>query len=168
MLKIKNATADDLPYIAELYLSKVYKGTTAYDYQVNYYSEKQRHLTKFKQYLNNSNKGIYIAYDEESILGFCIFEPHTHLSNCLHIPYIYTTIRRYIEIPRQRQIYLKLLFAVANTAITKKYSTMSIINNNYNYIKEVCDFLGAKSHDFIGMNYSYEETLLWNNLDFFQ
>ncbi len=166
---IKNADKNDIEKIANLYISnwkKTYNGLLSEDYLNNMTLEYCLH--KWTKYLNNPSNKIFVAYKDESFLGFTACKKDDEEDNCLYLDSLHVN-----KASRGKGVGTKLINKVCKYAIDRGYDRMSIciVKGNDN-ARKLYKKLGAVHYkDFIddfGGTKSNSEKLMWNNLNCFK
>lgn len=149
MFTARKASEADLEIITSIYKKKT--DITVYK---NY----------FQNYINESNKGIYLTVYNNIIFGFSSFEPDKDISNCLLISNFYFDFSKIRNISENNIKGTKcgMILFLMNKASEMKYKKMSIIGNNINGIHDICISYNAKVVDFCGLMYSYHEKLVFD------
>ena len=121
-MNIREANAEDMEPIANLYVmnwKKTYidllpdnflNGLTVND-----------EIKKWQEYLTKEKHRIFVAYENESFLGFSACKEDEELKNCLYLDSLHVS-----EISRGKGVGTKLINTVGNYAYIKGYENMSI------------------------------------------
>ena len=121
-MNIREANAEDMEPIANLYVmnwKKTYidllpdnflNGLTVND-----------EIKKWQEYLTKEKHRIFVAYENESFLGFSACKEDEELKNCLYLDSLHVS-----EISREKGVGTKLINTVGNYAYIKGYEKRSI------------------------------------------
>ena len=168
-MNIREANAEDIEPIASLYVmnwKKTYVGLLP-DNFLNGLTVNEG-IKKWQEYLNKEKHRIFVAYENEKILGFSACKEDEELKNCLYLDSLHVS-----ETSRGKGVGTKLINTVGSYAYIKGYEHMSIciVKGNDN-AKGIYEKMGAKHYkDFIGYfgdTESNSEKLIWNNLNYFK
>ena len=168
-MNIREANAEDIEPIASLYVmnwKKTYVGLLP-DNFLNGLTVNEG-IKKWQEYLNNENHRIFVAYENEKILGFSACKEDEELKNCLYLDSLHVS-----ETSRGKGVGTKLINTVGSYAYIKGYEHMSIciVKGNDN-AKRIYEKMGAKHYkdfiDYFGDTESNSEKLIWNNLNYFK
>lgn len=125
-------------------------------------------IKKWQEYLNKEKHRIFVAYENEKILGFSACKEDKELKNCLYLDSLHVS-----ETSRGKGVGTKLINTVGSYAYIKGYEHMSIciVKGNDN-AKRIYEKMGAKHYkdfiDYFGDTESNSEKLIWNNLNYFK
>lgn len=168
-MNIREANAEDIEPIASLYVmnwKKTYVGLLP-DNFLNGLTVNEG-IKKWQEYLNKEKHRIFVAYENEKILGFSACKEDEELKNCLYLDSLHVS-----ETSRGKGVGTKLINTVGSYAYIKGYEHMSIcivkVNDN---AKRIYEKMGAKHYkdfiDYFGDTESNSEKLIWNNLNYFK
>ena len=168
-MNIREANAEDIEPIASLYVmnwKKTYVGLLP-DNFLNGLTVNEG-IKKWQEYLNKEKHRIFVAYENEKILGFSACKEDKELKNCLYLYSLHVS-----ETSRGKGVGTKLINTVGSYAYIKGYEHMSIciVKGNDN-AKRIYEKMGAKHYkdfiDYFGDTESNSEKLIWNNLNYFK
>ena len=168
-MNIREANAEDIEPIASLYVmnwKKTYVGLLP-DNFLNGLTVNEG-IKKCQEYLNKEKHRIFVAYENEKILGFSACKEDEELKNCLYLDSLHVS-----ETSRGKGVGTKLINTVGSYAYIKGYEHMSIciVKGNDN-AKRIYEKMGAKHYkdfiDYFGDTESNSEKLIWNNLNYFK
>lgn len=168
-MNIREANAEDIEPIASLYVmnwKKTYVGLLP-DNFLNGLTVNEG-IKKWQEYLNKEKHRIFVAYENEKILGFSACKEDEELKNCLYLYSLHVS-----ETSRGKGVGTKLINTVGSYAYIKGYEHMSIciVKGNDN-AKRIYEKMGAKHYkdfiDYFGDTESNSEKLIWNNLNYFK
>ena len=168
-MNIREANAEDIEPIASLYVmnwKKTYVGLLP-DNFLNGLTVNEG-IKKWQEYLNKEKHMIFVAYENEKILGFSACKEDEELKNCLYLDSLHVS-----ETSRGKGVGTKLINTVGSYAYIKGYEHMSIciVKGNDN-AKRIYEKMGAKHYkdfiDYFGDTESNSEKLIWNNLNYFK
>ena len=168
-MNIREANAEDIEPIASLYVmnwKKTYVGLLP-DNFLNGLTVNEG-IKKWQEYLNKEKHRIFVAYENEKILGFSACKEDEELKNCLYLDSLHVS-----ETSRGKGVGTKLINTVGSYAYIKGYEHMSIciVKGNDN-AKGIYEKMGAKHYkdfiDYFGDTESNSEKLIWNNLNYFK
>ena len=168
-MNIREANAEDIEPIASLYVmnwKKTYVGLLP-DNFLNGLTVNEG-IKKWQEYLNKEKHRIFVAYENEKILGFSACKEDEELKNCLYLDSLHVS-----ETSRGKGVGPKLINTVGSYAYIKGYEHMSIciVKGNDN-AKRIYKKMGAKHYkdfiDYFGDTESNSEKLIWNNLNYFK
>lgn len=168
-MNIREANAEDIEPIASLYVmnwKKTYVGLLP-DNFLNGLTVNEG-IKKWQEYLNKEKHRIFVAYENEKILGFSACKEDEELKNCLYLDSLHVS-----ETSRGKGVGTKLINTVGSYAYIKGYEHMSIciVKGNDN-TKRIYEKMGAKHYkdfiDYFGDTESNSEKLIWNNLNYFK
>lgn len=168
-MNIREANAEDIEPIASLYVmnwKKTYVGLLP-DNFLNGLTVNEG-IKKWQEYLNKEKHRIFVAYENEKILGFSACKEDEELKNCLYLDSLHVS-----ETSRGKGVGTKLINTVGSYAYIKGYERMSIciVKGNDN-AKRIYKKMGAKHYkdfiDYFGDTESNSEKLIWNNLNYFK
>ena len=168
-MNIREANAEDIEPIASLYVmnwKKTYVGLLP-DNFLNGLTVNEG-IKKWQEYLNKEKHRIFVAYENEKILGFSACKEDEELKNCLYLDSLHVS-----ETSRGKGVGTKLINTVGSYAYIKGYEHMSICivkgNDNAKRIYEKMDAKHYKDFiDYFGDTESNSEKLIWNNLNYFK
>ena len=168
-MNIREANAEDIEPIASLYVmnwKKTYVGLLP-DNFLNGLTVNDG-INKWQEYLTKEKHRIFVAYENEKILGFSACKEDEELKNCLYLDSLHVS-----ETSRGKGVGTKLINTVGSYAYIKGYEHMSIciVKGNDN-AKRIYEKMGAKHYkdfiDYFGDTESNSEKLIWNNLNYFK
>ena len=168
-MNIREANAEDIEPIASLYVmnwKKTYVGLLP-DNFLNGLTVNEG-IKKWQEYLNKEKHRIFVAYENEKILGFSACKEDEELKNCLYLDSLHVS-----ETSRGKGVGTKLINTVGSYAYIKGYEHMSncIVKGTDN-AKRIYEKMGAKHYkdfiDYFGDTESNSEKLIWNNLNYFK
>lgn len=168
-MNIREANAEDIEPIASLYVmnwKKTYVGLLP-DNFLNGLTVNEG-IKKWQEYLSKEKHRIFVAYENEKILGFSACKEDEELKNCLYLDSLHVS-----ETSRGKGVGTKLINTVGSYAYIKGYEHMSIciVKGNDN-AKRIYEKMGAKHYkdfiDYFGDTESNSEKLIWNNLNYFK
>ena len=168
-MNIREANAEDIEPIASLYVmnwKKTYVGLLP-DNFLNGLTVNDE-IKKWQEYLTKEKHRIFVAYENESFLGFSACKEDEELKNCLYLDSLHVS-----ETSRGKGVGTKLINTVGSYAYIKGYEHMSIciVKGNDN-AKRIYEKMGAKHYkdfiDYFGDTESNSEKLIWNNLNYFK
>ena len=168
-MNIREANAEDIEPIASLYVmnwKKTYVGLLP-DNFLNGLTVNDE-IKKWQEYLTKEKHRIFVAYENEKILGFSACKEDEELKNCLYLDSLHVS-----ETSRGKGVGTKLINTVGSYAYIKGYEHMSIciVKGNDN-AKRIYEKMGAKHYkdfiDYFGDTESNSEKLIWNNLNYFK
>ena len=168
-MNIREANAEDIEPIASLYVmnwKKTYVGLLP-DNFLNGLTVNEG-IKKWQEYLTKEKHRIFVAYENEKILGFSACKEDEELKNCLYLDSLHVS-----ETSRGKGVGTKLINTVGSYAYIKGYEHMSIciVKGNDN-AKRIYEKMGAKHYkdfiDYFGDTESNSEKLIWNNLNYFK
>ena len=169
IVNIREANAEDIEPIASLYVmnwKKTYVGLLP-DNFLNGLTVNEG-IKKWQEYLNKEKHRIFVAYENEKILGFSACKEDEELKNCLYLDSLHVS-----ETSRGKGVGTKLINTVGSYAYIKGYEHMSIciVKGNDN-AKRIYEKMGGKHYkdfiDYFGDTESNSEKLIWNNLNYFK
>lgn len=169
MMNIRGANTKDIESIASLYITnwkKTYINLLPDDF-LNELTLSDG-IKKWQEYITKEKHKIFVAYENEKLLGFSACKEDEELKNCLYLDSLHV-----LEASRGRGIGTKLIKVVGNYAYVKGYKHMSIcIVKGNNNAKKIYEKIGAKHYkDFIdnfGNVKCNSEKLIWNDLNCFK
>lgn len=168
-MNIREANTEDIEPIASLYVmnwKKTYVGLLPNNFLNGLTVNKG--IKKWQEYLNKEKNRIFVAYENEKILGFSACKEDEELKNCLYLDSLHVS-----ETSRGKGVGTKLINTVGSYAYIKGYEHMSIciVKGNDN-AKRIYEKMGAKHYkdfiDYFGDTESNSEKLIWNNLNYFK
>lgn len=121
-------------------------------------------IQKWREYPKKEGHMIFVAYEDEKLLGFSACKEDDEIKHCLYLDSLHVS-----EASRGKGIGTKLINTVGNYAYRKGYKCMSIciVKGNSN-AKGLYEKLGAKHYkdfiDYFGSTESNSEKLIWDNL----
>lgn len=168
-MNIREANAEDIEPIASLYVMN-WKKTYVSLLPDNFLNglTVNEGIKKWQEYLNKEKHRIFVAYENEKILGFSACKEDEELKNCLYLDSLHVS-----ETSRGKGVGTKLINTVGSYAYIKGYEHMSIciVKGNDN-AKRIYEKMGAKHYkdfiDYFGDTESNSEKLIWNNLNYFK
>lgn len=162
-MEIRDACFGDIENIAEIYISNwkaTYKDMLSSEYldRLNL----QYGIDKWSEFLEKDEHRIFVAYDDETFLGFGACSPDNEIEDCLYMDSLHICPES-----QGKGIGTKLTQRIREHALDNDYTKMSvcIVRGNYSardlYLKLGADHYSYFTDDFDGTK-SNSEKLLWH------
>ena len=153
-MEIREADYSDIDVITSIYINHLER---------KYYREEDISLEEIKSYWKNyiDNYHVYVAYSDITCVGFCAFKEY---EKSIIIDGIYIN-----KMIKGLNTCFKLVSMVGEYAYGHRFSSMiAYVDGHESYVKDLYLALGARCDGFCGLNYTYYERLVWDDLSFFR
>lgn len=161
-MNIRLAEEKDIPQIARLYVTNwisTYTGLLPKSYLDTLSVEEKRE--SWKKYIKESRQGIFVAVEDEFVLGFAAFKPYHRVDDCIYLDSLHVN-----QSHQRKGIGTALIQAVYQQGLKEGYGKMGVcvVKGNDDarslYLKLGAAHFRDKVDDFTG-ELTYSEILLW-------